>query len=230
MAEAPVLGACVDHVCLVGDPVDDSLARRGSENTLVHSPNGRLVVTTSLPCSLRSEMTWRRARCHRRAASGSSVRQGRRAGCGRSGRRLGRVRGATPCSSLASRATVVTRTRRPGWQAQTRARSPNVLAAARRVGVALLVRSISARARAAGARRPGEPRDRELEVLAAERPTVMRRKGSLRRSWRPSRRPAFVPPAQANRGARAPRRAGSCRRARPVRAVSARGPVRPLRP
>jgi hypothetical protein len=36
-----------------------ALARRGSGNTLVHSPNGRLVVQIRLPRSLRSEMTWK---------------------------------------------------------------------------------------------------------------------------------------------------------------------------
>jgi hypothetical protein len=36
-----------------------AFARRASENTLVHSPNGRLVVTIRLARSLRSERTWK---------------------------------------------------------------------------------------------------------------------------------------------------------------------------
>ena len=60
VAESPGLGAGVDDVRAVGEAVDDGFRESGSGNTLVHSPNGRFVVTIRDARSLRSEMIWNR--------------------------------------------------------------------------------------------------------------------------------------------------------------------------
>jgi hypothetical protein len=70
-----------------------AFARRASEKTLVHSPNGRLVVTIRLARSLRSERTWKvRSAGRRRRARGSRARRAPTGRCGCICRRLVRAR------------------------------------------------------------------------------------------------------------------------------------------